>query len=455
MTNPHKCPVPKRSFTLPVVAVVASLIFFSLTARAGAYIEPVIEQNLPAIAEQVAQGGAVQVPGVSCGSTCGALYQAEQNAGSVTALVEESTGVRQAVGAFPKWSRIGTVSMGGTAFTLGWAIGTGIYKKFLTAEIPAVNPATGYIYDYRNIKAKPCDPSWSSCVGPGSPADAQFYFNTDYYQGSVKKGNKSFVDPSNPYNYWPPIPGPFESYIHEGIGWAGGVIHAFETEGPVQPYVDQPSDRQTPTWPGQPQSGAQLEDALRAALDSGSFGFFQAFEAFKLDPENHPDPGVTAEKEDHRCDRAPGAAYKNPGRNGPEAPFTPYLLGELNVPNRPPGTGAVDVYLRYGETHWIPGRDPSTSPKYIDDWGGWGYRKIKAKHGWSALAEAETREALLDPLPDFNPNSGNWLYESATLETGGAEGTSCFRRVAVDFGPPAGGDPAERGVVTSFNVVIP
>jgi hypothetical protein len=443
-----------RAFPLPCRLLgVSFLAFLSLVADASAYIKPVIEQNLPAITGQVAQGGAVGVPGVSCGSTCTVLYQAEQEAGSLAPLVEESTGLRQAGGTLPRWSTLGTVAMGANSFLIGWTIGSGIYKKFLTVEIPPVNPATGYIYGYRDIKAKPCNPNWSSCIAPGSPPGAQFYFNTDYYEGGVRKGNTSFVYPENPFNYWPPVPGPFTSYVNTGTGWTGGVLFAFDLTGPIEPYTNQPYDRQTPSWTGQPQSQAELEDRVRDALDSGSADYFQAWDAFQLDPENYPDPRKTDEEEDHRCDRTPGATYENPlGSIDPE-PFAPYVLSSFYVPERPTGTEEVDVFLRYGETFWVPGRYPETTPQYIDDWGGWGYRHIKAKHGWSNLDQEETETALLDPAPELQP-SGNWLYESPVLPTPGSGGVGCFRQVALDF-EPGPNDPAARGIVTSFNVVVP
>jgi hypothetical protein len=50
------------------------------------------------------------------------------------------------------------------------------------------------------------------------------------------------------------------------------------------------------------------------------------------------------------------------------------------------------AYLRWGFT------TPNLDNTHIE-WRGWGYRKIKAKHGWTAADLETTRVALLDPDP--------------------------------------------------------
>lgn len=117
----------------------------------------------------------------------------------------------------------------------------------------------------------------------------------------------------------------------------------------------------------------------------GSYPLTQAFLDFLADPEDFPNPVVTQKREDHRCDRSPGPTYRNPDGNIDPDPFAKHITEPFEVTDRP-GTGAgVDVFLHEGTTHWIPGRNPETAPQdqYLDAWGGWGYRHILAKHGWS------------------------------------------------------------------------
>ena len=47
------------------------------------------------------------------------------------------------------------------------------------------------------------------------------------------------------------------------------------------------------------------------------------------------------------------------------------------------------IPARFGKANWQD-RSPATS--YIDDWDGWGWRHIRAKHGWSPADEAATRQ---------------------------------------------------------------
>jgi hypothetical protein len=160
---------------------------------------------------------------------------------------------------------------------------------------------------------------------------------------------------------------------------------------------------------------------------------------------------VTQEEEDHRCDRAPGATYENPGGNDDPDPFTKYLDDAFAVTTYPAGYEGSDVYLHYGTTYWVPGGNPAQTPWYLDDWGGWGYRHILAKHGWSELDQQETEEALVDDADPSQTPNGNWDYETP-LSTPGQGGVSCTRTVIVDF-RTGNGDPGPRGVVTSFNKV--
>ena len=108
--------------------------------------------------------------------------------------------------------------------------------------------------------------------------------------------------------------------------------------------------------------------------------------------------------------------------------------------------------IHEGETYWRPGKFPDTEPKYLDDWPGWGYRHIAAKHGWNEGSDLmETEQALAEGHPD--PQGGTkYLY--AIPVAPGAGGVNCVRNVVVDL-EADGSEPRPRGIVTSFNSVVP
>jgi hypothetical protein len=87
------------------------------------------------------------------------------------------------------------------------------------------------------------------------------------------------------------------------------------------------------------------------------------------------------------------------------------------------------------------------------DWGGWGYRHIAAKHGWTSAEVTATREALLSGTTTPDPIRGvdRWIYRGP--EYLGRNGVRCQRVVVVDFGTTdreeaVGVGPAS--IVTSF-----
>lgn len=121
------------------------------------------------------------------------------------------------------------------------------------------------------------------------------------------------------------------------------------------------------------------------------------------------------------------------------------------------GVEPESVYLRWGKTDWEPSRESFKGEAMLDLWGGWGYRHILAKHGWSALDREETEAALINDVAPIQEPNGLWKYESFD-PTAGLEGVECVRTVLVDFEKGEEGgvpDPAPRGIVTSYNQVIP
>lgn len=107
------------------------------------------------------------------------------------------------------------------------------------------------------------------------------------------------------------------------------------------------------------------------------------------------------------------------------------------------------VYLNHGYVKPIPG-----------DFEGWGWYKIRAKHGWTELAASRTAAALIGPGPDTfqsHQSNGNWAYvrlgDAYEVTTTGTS-VECAQVVIVDRDQHAG-DPAKRGIVTSFGGLLP
>jgi hypothetical protein len=89
---------------------------------------------------------------------------------------------------------------------------------------------------------------------------------------------------------------------------------------------------------------------------------------------------------------------------------------------------------------------------YIDNWGGWGWRHISAKHGWAPADEAATRDALAAPETVIEQSSTSMRYEGAEYQQGGA---ICQRVVIVEYGVKPGDPPdTPKGIITSYGKFI-
>jgi hypothetical protein len=213
--------------------------------------------------------------------------------------------------------------------------------------------------------------------------------------------------------------------------------------GPIQDYTGQPYTQQTVIWSDKPADRAQLETRTRTALESGEYPLLDLWYAHLLDPVNYPDP-TTTENEDHRCDLS-RPAYKNAGGSASPTPHTPNLPDPLPASGRPSGAaGAPDPYLRWGTTSW--------GGTNIDNWAGWGWRHIQAKHGWSAADEAATRTTLQAPVFTEEQTATSMRYYGPEYQQNGA---ICRRRVVVEYGVQTGDpDGTPKGIITSFAEVV-
>jgi hypothetical protein len=370
-----------------------------------------------------------------------------------TELESESASLIARVGAWG-WELAPPVAVSAVGLGAGYLIGTKIYGLFSDSG-PAPTGSNTYFADHWQL-VKPGSMLLSDATGNVyAPSWGVWEYNSSVYSGKITDthacetilwgSGKPIYAPgwiaASRYNYCGIHQ--YQNYVlfKPGIPVECGVVRDCSGITPVNYNgANQPA---VPT-------AQQLQDRTLTELESGNYPLTNAFINHMEDPENYPDPRVTRTKQDHRCDRST-PTYFNPDTGSAHAPFDPYYPWTFAVTNRPPGYDLTDVYLRYGTTDWGPTVDPTRTPFARDDWLGWGWRKIAAKHGWSELDRSETQLALTEAAPVPAPDdSGNWDYILPVDP--GAGGVSCERIVAVDF-RTGDGDPAPRGIVTSFNAV--
>jgi hypothetical protein len=202
-------------------------------------------------------------------------------------------------------------------------------------------------------------------------------------------------------------------------------------------------------------SAAALRATLESELETADYPALNRLYNYYAEPANYPDPRITRKavsNQERRCDRGT-PRFENPGGNASPGAFTKKEEGEYAITSPPEEVESTPVYLRWGTTSWLPSNENFKEPPAVDQWSGWGFRHIVAKHGWTLLDIEETRLALLTPQIAKIEGGGKYVYTSTGIGLG-AGGVGCERRVVVDFVAKEG-DPVPRGIVTSYNVVIP
>jgi hypothetical protein len=421
---------------------------------------------------------------ISATVSSGFVAAATSDPGYAT-IATDTTEAETATGLIPPISEaIPVIAAAGTAFYAGWEIGESINAIFLhigLGEDSAPEWAGGGGEGYEDCVSQACaghlvwrDFGTSVYFGATvqqSPG-AYRYGGTIYYNGKVSNRPDVFRwwGPPCEYSGMTPPPGStmqthlattascpvgkesFPIYAEYPYVLSGQLLGQ-ETIHKYNALIDGVPTKHSkaPKNPGT----ATVETRAAEYFDSDERA--QRWVDYETDPQDFPNPFITKLKENHDCDRAGGAAYENPGGSVSPEPFAKKEEAPFIVTTAPEGVEPESVYLRWGRTDWLPSRESFSEEPMLDLWGGWGYRHILAKHGWSALDREETAQALIDDVtPILEPN-GLWKYEDF-VPTPGLEGVECARTVLVEFETGEDGgvpDPAPRGIVTSYNQVVP
>jgi hypothetical protein len=359
---------------------------------------------------------------------------------------------------------LGTFTMAVDTFTIGWKIGTGIRSLFVEEDLPA---ATGPETWYASAYSKGDLIASSSTFGYlYAPADG-WYVHTSQI-GYIE----TLEDPTicSPANTPPPPPaGAVKLYFpNQGTYCFDRPVPArmfvfwlSPQEGPVQDWTGQSFQVETPAWSGQPQTATDLQTKVGTELASGEYPFSEAWYAYLLDPFDYEDPTEDEERDDCRPTDSVRGGDPNPERGSGDylesptqwrkryeiVPPTAFASPTSTFPPTGVLTAGGLTYLRYGfaknsDDPWI-------------GWHGWGWRKIKAKHGWGPTALSNTIKTL-HTVPEVK--DGKETYRSLAVDRyTGRNGQLCQWIVIVartqdeelNYPERSDGQPA-RGIVTAF-----
>jgi hypothetical protein len=445
-----------RSRVASLAITVATVSSMACVAEDAYGLEPVVAENVTDVAEHLARGGGNPVSGVGCGTRCADWWLKEHqpipNQPSSEQLHRELRTLRTShTKVLPALRLLGPLALAAETGYLGFKLGRWANTKFLKVGIPQPMPWSA-VTDQRIAFVAEGSILYGSWTMPYDAWRWQWGVGGSWSTGVWRTPNEpseygcnSTVPPAAP-----------EGFIHltaeitcgqpaplPAISATGHVAVLPEDSLPavsaIEDYVDQPYEKEVTWWPERPTSATALQARAQQALDSGAFPMAEAWYAHQLEPENYPDP-TTTENWDHSCD-ATQPAYKNPGGSTDPEPHTEKLAIPFETQIRPSGAGsAPDPYLRWGLTTW--------DGSFIDNWGGWGWRHIQAKHGWSTTDETETRAALLGPASTFEQNPTSMAYTGQQFTRNGA---LCERKVVVEYGEGPFDPPGKpKGIITSY-----
>lgn len=388
-------------------------------------------------------------------------------------IATQSAQLNRAAGLLPKVAKLGKVFMGPLTGFVAWQAGDYLLGKVFSAS----DPPAGAVFNLNGFRLLEAGesfvgrcwtlPSGPSCDTAYPPATRTYTAPSVavrvYEHGTSSRefyycpGHPSYPERQTPEGMVGPLPAgaqvvPLQTEASTGKGacstssWVSFVV-----VDPISPGEFSPAG--SPGGLGGPQVGSvassacsvnwtcptasNIETITKNGLDSGNYPMLSRFLDHEAKPELFPDPTVTeVENEDqHRCDVSE-PAYKNPGGNTTPDPYELRPEGGFVTFGRPSGAQSTpDLYLRWGSTTW--------GGQYLDDWPGWGWRHIQAKHGWGPSDEAATRAALASPVVQTETDPTTMVYRGVEYQRNGA---ICQRKVVVQFSAATG----PKGIISSY-----
>jgi|GEM_PF-5908190 len=448
------------------IAAIAGLWLVTLAFPLGsaqATLAPEVEAEFNKIVEFNYRGSAQPAP-PPCSQVCQDLRAAETRPGGWSSpaaqeLSREARNLRVATGLSKALRFTGTISLGPTAFELGYMIGSGANAKFFRIGMPATAPdmtaapqrlsyysscstsspcAIGSPYHDQATITKPAlvwqwDAAWNSpyganwwtwrsndfdCQHPPVPPDAPNVF-TSATQSSTCSGSPDHV--GSTVSAW---------WYQEDI----------QATSPVQDYAGQPYDY-VDWWPPADPGLTTTATRTRAELESGRYPVLNQKLGYELrvpgtcDPV---DPNVCVQpdsgEDNRKCDLSTAAAA-DPATDVSIDLFSPGQYTVVNGFDRRTSNGdLVSTALKIGWTK-------------APNWPGWGWWHIAARHGWTSDDVAATAAALLT-VPVYD---GGWKYRGAEYERNGA---ICQRVVLVGAEKVDPDEPSPKEIITSYGAYL-
>jgi hypothetical protein len=409
-------------------------------------------------AELIARGSGVPVTGVGCLQTCEDGWTAEHGLVAPPPslwerFVTQSRNFRTRVGLVPKpIAIIGRVSLAAGLVVIGVRAGEGAYRKWIAASIPA-GPGGSTGCPNCQVTSEFLIPVIQGQVisGVTAPEDGWMYGYVVNTYGPATYGVASCENmeglttrqPAGARNL--PMPGGV-SCLSGGVGALHAAFVSVDDllqDRQWQDWTNQPFDRDEENWGGRSWTSEDLKRRMLEELATGKYSEWESWLGYVLDNKNYANPFAPINEANHRCDYG-----TPPYRNTPNPIFpVPFaeLLGPYPTSSRP--SGAADTpnpYLRWGRASWQGGDR--------DNWNGFGFRHIQAKHSWTEDDKESTRLALADPDPskkiEDNPTSMVYLGPEVAHD-----GAVCQRRVVVVYAPDAdSGIPL--GILTSYEAFL-
>jgi len=468
---------------------VFTILFSVVAASSAAASLPPVQENLSTVADHAARGGAVEVPGSTCGPACDDLWTDEHSpepgAQTERELNRQLRTLRIAAKVLPAVKTLSRADLMFGTFEIGWRIGTGINTKWLRIGLPERTPSNLYggnqaitFVDGATtaINARTPFVSWSEL------GQSNGVWRWSFDSGRI---NRLVAGPCKGYMPAPPA-GFSETSTFTTVTWCTSdgtskVAAYYRTEdelpapGPIEDYSGQPYRSDTPSWQGQQTDRSGLENDVNRGL--AQTPLLEAWHCHRAAPKLcATSPQLESSREQCELTDALGAdpaperdegdstvTFKRRYESVPATALPPeaaWPVAGVEANGAPLG---LKAHLRWGYTARLA--------NVYSDWGGWGYRHIAAKHGWTKLERDATVEALSRPpvaVEHIDDRNGGRVVDRHIYHGpvySGRYGAECVRAVAVEFDyNDVGGDnrwsdeiangTKSAGIITSFGLEV-